>query len=207
MRNVCLTGDTVGGYDVSHYQSNLYIHQQMAQAGKKFCFIKADEGRVVDSMFSAHWGAAQAAGMIVGAYDFFHPSEDPLTQAQNFDRVVGKLGPGTLGPVIDWETSDGTSAITDLDRGLAWLLQVRSALGRDPIIYGSPYFLQALGLDARFNAFALWIAQYGSRCPLIPPPWSYCSFWQFTDGGSSNLDLNLFNGNLTQLQKMAAMAP
>lgn len=205
MQRVCAAGPVVTGYDVSHWQQDLTVHAKMSAQGKKFCFIKAEDGVVQDDMFAKHWAAAKAAGMFVGAYDFFHPSRDPVAQANKFESIVGKLGPGDLGPVIDWETTDGVSAFADMNDGLEFLTTVQALTGRDPIVYGGPYFLQALSLDSRFLTFALWVAHYGVACPLVPAPWKSWTFWQFTDGGSSNLDLNEFNGPIEQLNKMAGI--
>lgn len=207
MKQVCASSEVVSGYDVSHYQQDLTLHAKMALQGKKFCFIKATEGVIVDDMYSKHWRAAKAAGMLVGAYNFFHPSQDPVQQANKLDQVIGgptvigKFGPGDLGPVIDWETTDGVPAFTDLNDGLQFLTTIKALTGKDPIIYGGPYFLQALALDQRFVNYPLWVAHYGTVCPLVPHPWHIWSFWQYT--GSGGLDLNKFNGPYAQLMKFA----
>lgn len=204
MKNVCAAGETIAGYDVSHYQSNMSLHAQMKSRADKFCIIKADEGEhISDKLFHAHWNEAKAQGMIVGAYNFFHPSQNPIDQAKHFFSIVGKLGPGSFGPVIDWETTDGQPAVKDREAGLAYLEEVASLTGRDPIIYGGPYFLQDLKLDSRFLKYALWTAHYTAKCPLVPAPWTHWTFWQFTETGG--LDLNVFNGGMPQLIKMAGM--
>lgn len=203
MKNVCASGQTVAGYDVSHYQPNLNVHAHMAQAGKKFCIIKATEGaNIVDHLFSAHWKAAKAAGMIVGAYNFFHPSVDTTAQAKRFESVIGKLGAGDLAPVLDWEKTDGISAVRDRSAAQSFIQDVAQVTGKNPIIYGAPYFLQALGLGADFIQHPLWIAHYGAKCPLIPFPWTAWTMWQYTSGGG--LDLNLYNGSLDQLKGLTA---
>lgn len=203
MKNVCATGAIQNGYDVSHYQST-HVHAMMKTRGDVFCLIKADEGaRIVDTLFKAHWAAAKAAGMITGAYNFFHPSQDPIAQARHMESIIGKLGPGDLGPVIDWETTDGVPSITDREEGLAFLTDVEKATGKTPIIYGAPYFLNALNLDNRFSRFTLWIAHYGAKCPLIPLPWQNWGMWQYTDSGG--IDLDFFNGSLDQLRSQAGV--
>lgn len=205
MNHVCASGPTVNGYDVSHYQPNLNIHAQMKQRGDAFCFIKATEGiGVVDHLYAAHYRAAKAQGMITGAYNFFHPAMDPIAQAKKMESVIGPLGAGDLGPVIDWEATDGTSVFKDREAGYAFLSEVGNATGKTPIVYTGPYFGQALSLDSRFLKFPLWVAHYGTKCPLVPGPWQHWTFWQFTDAGG--LDLNIFNGSLEDLKKLAGMA-
>lgn len=201
MKTVCSVGETVSGYDVSHYQQDLTIHAKMAAQGKKFCMIKAEEGVVMDDMLAKHHATAKAAGMLLGYYDFFHPSINAIAQANKILSIIGPLGAGDIGFVIDWETTDGAPAFADMNDGLAYLTAIQSACGKAPIIYGGPYFLQALALDSRFLAFPLWVAHYGVACPLVPAPWTYWTFWQFS--GSGGLDQNLFNGSLAQLEKFA----
>jgi GH25 family lysozyme M1 (1,4-beta-N-acetylmuramidase) len=204
MNNICALKTMIPGYDVSHYQPNLNIHAQMKAAGKKFCIIKCIEGvNINDRLFAAHWKEAKNQGMIVGAYNFFHPSQDPVAQAQHFAAIAGPLGAGTLGPVSDWETADGVPAVTDAAEGLSYLQSVSTATGRDGILYGGPYFLQALALNSKFLKYALWVAHYGAKCPLVPPPYQTWTFWQYTSAGG--LDLNFFNGSMDQLKKMAQM--
>ncbi len=202
MKNICAAGATVPGYDVSHYQPNTHIHETMRMAGKKFCIIKSDEGNHTDSYFRAHWQAAKLQGMITGAYNFFHPSQDPVTQAKHMESIIGKLGPGDLGPVLDWETTDGLLAFKDKEAAHAFLLHVEQVSGKLPIIYTGPYFAQALALDTRFKRFPLWIAHHGARCPLVPPPWDTWTMWQYSDS-NGKLDVNLFNGNIDQLRQLS----
>jgi lysozyme len=211
MQRVPLGAVTVPGYDVSHYQST-NIHATMKSAGKKFAIIKAIQGEAInDALYYAHWKAALAAGMIVGAYNFFDPAQSIDIQAKHFLSVVGKLGPGTLGPICDFEQLDGTSALKSGQEVHDYMVELTGLVGRpnDGGIYGSPSFLQASGLPADCaQKFWLWIAEYQANMaegPQIPPPYKVATMWQFTDGGSSNLDLNLFNGSLAQLQKLAGL--
>lgn len=195
--------ETVRGYDVSHWEPDLSVHAHQKALGAKFCMIKSSEGaNVIDHLFKAHWAEAKKQGMMTGAYNFFHPSQDPQAQAHNFENMVGQLSSGDFGPIIDWEQNDGQPAVKDAEAGLAFLLAVEKFTGRLPIIYGGPYFLQALGLDSRFTRFTNWIAHYTTKCPLCPPPWTAINFWQYS---GSPLDLNLFNGNLAALQKLAGL--
>ncbi len=188
----------ISGYDVSKYQADMGLHHEMKACGDKFCIIKAAEGLSTDPLFKTHWQEAKAQGMITGAYSFFHPKKDAEAQALHFASVVGKLGEGDLGPVLDFETTDGTASIKDADQAYAYLLDVKEAAGKLPIVYGSPYFLENLNLDAKFKRFPLWIANYGVTAPLVPKPWDTWTFWQYTDS-KGHLDMDLFNGDIDQL--------
>jgi lysozyme len=202
MQTVCAPGEVVNGFDISSYQPVVDFKLYKAN-GNEFCFIKASENLYKDPCFDAHWANSKAAGILRGAYHYYHPKDDALAQANYFSNVVGKLGAGDLPCVMDWETTDGFPSSVDRAGGALFLQTVAEKTGKTPIVYGSPYFLQDLLLDESFANYALWIAHYQTKCPLVPTPWKYWSFWQYTDGGASNMDLNKFNGPLSQLQKFA----
>lgn len=206
MNKVCLGEQTVFGYDVSHHQ-DLHVHQRMKMAGAKFCLIKADEGtRFHDPMFKKHWQAAKEAGMLTGAYNFFHPKQDPITQAKDLMNIVGVLGDGDFGAICDDETMDGIAPgyKNHADEAHAFMSRCQDVLKKQSICYGSPFFLRdTVKVDTRFSQFLLWLANYGVKCPNIPFPWPKCDFWQYTDAGG--LDLNLYNGNLASLNALTGV--
>lgn len=196
MVKVCAGIETVKGIDVSRWQTNIDWKAQ-AKDGVRFMFAKATEGlNQVDSMFEKHIAGAKAQGILVGAYHFFHPSSSPEVQAQHFINVAGGV---TKTLVMDWETSDGMPAEADRTAGSRFLtaLMNRSIISM-PIIYGSPYFLEALKLSGDMEGHHLWVAHYGTKCPLVPKPWTDWKFWQTSDQG---IDYNLFNGSEAQLRE------
>lgn len=203
MIKICPTPNTTKGFDASHWQGIVNWQQKKLQ-GNEFGLIKAEDvhrGQIVgDDQFQNNWTNAKRAGVLRGAYAFFHPSFDPIKQADNLVRLTGNLV-GDLPCIIDWEVTDGTLATKDRDNGYMFLTEVYKLTKKLPFIYGSPYFLQALALDRRFNQFPLWVAHYGVACPLVPPPWSTWTMWQWTD--ANGLDRNLFNGGLAQLKLLA----
>ncbi len=202
MRNVPANGPTVPGYDVSRWQPDIHIHAQQAALGKKFCLIKCDESGAHDVMFKRHWLEAKKQGMIVGAYNFFHPAQDPKAQAQDLINLVGQLGPGDLGAICDNEKDDGLPA-RDADAAYTFMATAADALKKRSWYYGSPRFTDDhIKGDARFSEFHNWVAQYPWRSggPLVAPPWTTWNMWQFSGTG---LDLNLFNGDLALLQTLA----
>jgi GH25 family lysozyme M1 (1,4-beta-N-acetylmuramidase) len=201
MGHVCLGPDQVGGYDVSHWQKNLAIHNQMQVQGKKICMIKSNEGLIVDDMLVKHYTAAKAAGMLVGFYDFFHPLVDPVAQASRMKSLIGNMH-DDLGCAIDAETTDNVPAFTDREHCFQFLMAVKSETKKNPWFYSYPYFAQALGLDSRFAQFMLWISHMGVACPLIPAPWKVCTMHQYSNSNGL-LDLNHFNGNMDQLMRIA----
>lgn len=195
MKVICPQGSTCQGIDVSHYQSNVDY------TGKSFVFIKASEGLFADSSFVTHWREATAAKVDKGAYHFFRPGLDALKQAEFFSRIVlSQLEKSELPLCMDWEVGVGQPCNERIS-GQLFLETVEKLTGRTPIIYGSPYFLESLQLDANFARYKLWISHYGVKCPKVPDPFTNWTFWQYDDGGGV-LDHSLFNGSVDKLASL-----
>lgn len=205
MIRVPARGPTVKGLDISHYDETIDFHK-VKSSGRDFCIAKATEYRA-DNTFNRNRAGAKNAGLLFSGYDFFHPSKDPKAQAELF-LSIARPEKGELPPVLDWESSDDVPSTVDRSRAIIWLETVEHACGKPPIIYGSPYFLQALKLTAQFKRYPLWIAHYGASAPLIPPPWDTWAFWQITDTGNvpgipaADEDLDVFNGSLDELNRL-----
>jgi lysozyme len=153
----------------------------------------------------------KSAGLIRGAYWFFHPELDPTTQAKAFLSALsqaGGLSTGDLPPVADMEITGGTSAATIQGNLQTWLNAVQAATGTVPMIYTSISFADT-DLGTGFGNYPLWIANYGVSCPHIPAGWSTWAFWQNSGSGTvagigTTTDLDVFNGTLAQLTTFAA---
>ena len=203
MNTICATGPIVKGIDLYH-GDNITDIQATIQSGVEFCYLKASEGLTIkDSRFDSRWLAMKNDKIIRGAYHFFHPSEDPLLQAKFFCSIVGPLSSGDLPSAIDWEVTNGVTSALDQANGLAFLEEVEKQTGVVPVIYGSPYFLQALSLNASFSRYPLWVAHYGVKCPLVPHPWNNWTFWQNSGTGVipgiGSGDTDFFNGTFNDL--------
>lgn len=207
MKTVCAKGSVTRGIDIYHGDLIKDIDQVKASS-IQYVFMKAFEYSL-DPSFKSRWASMKTHGIIRGAYDFFHPSKDALTQANSFLGIVGPLDDGDLPCALDWESTDGTPSATDRAKGLVWLEQVEKVTKKTPIIYTGPYFAQALALDSKFSRFPLWAAQYGVKCPVVPAPWTNWTFWQTSESGSvpgiSGLcDTDVFNGTLDDLKGFIA---
>ena len=186
------------GVDVSHW-NGVVDWDGVKAKGNVFAYAKATEGAtVVDLQYDNNLVNAPKAGLVFGAYHFFHPEEDPVVQADLFLRRVGKTD---LPPVLDWEVSGGMRNQIQIQRALIWLKAVQAGLGRVPMIYGGPSFLSDLALPMTFKAYPLWIAHYGVATPRIPQPWTSWTFWQSSDANGQDLDL--FSGSVDDLKKLA----
>lgn len=209
MTSRCASDSTVKGIDVSYYQGSINWNA-VKNDGVKFAFIRVSDGTgFIDSKFSANWRGAKDAGVLRGAYQYFRADEDPIRQANLLiDKVGGRLGPNDLPPVIDVESADGQSSATIRAKVRRWSDHIQAKLGVKPIIYTGPYFWQD-NVGGDFHDHKLWVAHYGTSCPLVPGNWSRWNFHQHTDSGSvngigGNVDMNRFNGSLAQLRAMTA---
>src|SRR5436853_6426864 len=116
------------GIDVSHYQGNVDWPTVKSSGVVDFSFIKATEGlSVQDSQFAANWQGARSAGLLRGAYHFFHSADDAIAQVKYFLNCVKSAGgflPGDIPPVLDFENSSldsGVSAAQAASGVAAWL--------------------------------------------------------------------------------------
>ena len=209
---VCADGETTLGVDVSYYQGNVDWARAKA-AGVGFAFIRVSDGAVFhDPKFAKNWANAQAAGVIRGAYQFFRPAQDVAEQADMMIAAIGSYTPGDLPPVLDVEATGGLAAKTIASKVKAWVDRVQAQLGVTPIVYTGKYFWRdQVGGAKTFDANPLWIAQYTSKCPDLPSPWTRWTFWQNSDRGAidgipGKVDLDKFNGSLDQLRAFAGGA-
>jgi lysozyme len=200
-------GPTILGIDVSHH-NGLIDWNLVKASGVKFAYLKATEGdSVLDKMYESNRERAKANGILVGAYHFFHPKHSPGQQATFFMDTV-KSCEGELPPVLDWETTDNVPQRDDVLNAQMFLHLVETRFSKPPLIYSSPYFLDALRLHNGFAKYPLWIAHYGVGAPLIPYPWTNWTIWQRTEHGSIrglpgiNTDVDTFNGTFEQLKAL-----
>lgn len=206
---VCGKGPTVKGIDVSYYQGTIDWAAAKTD-GVRYAFVRVSDGTTFeDPKFAANWQGTKAQGIVRGAYQYFRPNQDAIAQADMMlDAIGGDIAPGDLPPVIDVETDGGLTPAQVTAKVKTWVSRVKAATGRDPIIYTGFYFWRDQVGAPDITSSSLWHAQYTSAsCPNIAPPWQDWAFWQFTssgavDGISGNVDVNRFNGTLTDLMKL-----
>ena len=150
---------------------------------------------------SPNWAGMKSAGVVRGAYHFFHADVDPVAQANFVLQTVGTLDAGDLPITLDLETTNGQSESTIIANATSFLQTVTAATGKTGILYVSPAFLSNY---SSFANFSLWIANWGVSCPDVPSPWATWTFWQTSATGTvpgvpaSQVDLDTFNGTLEQ---------
>lgn len=207
----CRPTQTLKGIDVSYYQGRIDWNAARRD-GVAFAFIRVSDGvTFVDPRFEENWRNARAAGVRRGAYQFFRSNKDPVAQADLLLQAMGPLQDGDLPPVIDVESTDGQPRSVIVAKVARWVDRVEQALGVRPIIYTGPYFWRDNVAGESFGDNPLWIAHYGTECPLVPEPWTRFAFHQFTDSGrvtgvSGNVDVNVFAGTMADLDGLGFRA-
>ena len=195
----------VVGLDVSEYQGKIrwsYVDTIEEKYPVRYVFIRATVGNDrVDNQFKRNWLGAKENKMIRGAYHYYRPNENSLEQAELFIKTV-KLKKGDLPPVLDIEKLPKEQSVERLKIGLRrWLKAVELHYGVRPIIYtGEKYYDDFL--KEEFSDYLFWIANYNFYREEIQDDWL---FWQFTEkatvpGIDYNVDVNIYNGDLQQLQ-------
>ena len=193
------------GIDVSEYQGKIswsYVDTIENQYPLHFVFIRATAGNdAVDRRFKRNWEGAKKNKLIRGAYHYYRPNENSLEQAALFIKTV-RLQKGDLPPVLDIEKLPKNQSMTNLKKGLRrWLQAIENHYKVKPIIYtGEKYYDDFL--KEEFSDYLFWIANYNFYREEIQDDWL---FWQFTEraavpGIEGNVDVNIYNGDLQQLQ-------
>ena len=179
------------------------------KSGKSFAFVRATEGSSIkDEAFSRHWSAMKQAGIIRGAYHFFHPgTSDPVKQADDFLKTIGKLESTDLPPVLDVELTDDQDRSTVIKNMKLWLTEVEKGTGRKPIIYTFPSFwIDKLGNPKDFAEYPLFIAHFDVDTPTVPSAWKTWTFHSYAGdvagvpGVQGTADSDKFNGSEHNLQ-------
>ncbi|NGY37473.1 glycoside hydrolase family 25 protein [Flavobacterium sp. XN-5] len=193
------------GIDVSEYQGRIKwadVDTIESKYPLRFVFIRATVGKDrLDKKFEKNWLGAKENKLIRGAYHYYRPNENSIEQAELFIKTVS-LGKGDLPPVLDIEKLPENQSVERLKIGLKrWLKRVEDHYKVKPIIYtGESYYDDFL--KEEFSDYLFWIANYNFYRESMEEDWL---FWQFTEkagvpGIKGNVDVNIYNGDLQQLQ-------
>lgn len=172
------SGVKVRGIDVSHYEPRLDWVKARASGVVKM-YTKATEGTGhLDRLLRVHVADAQKAGVLCGAYHFFHHDMDGRVQAELFLEAIKGMSL-ELAPCLDWETVSGDGR----NEALRWLNLVENVVGKVPVIYGGYFHFKELKLEHGFSKYPLWMAHYGisEKQLKVPAPWTSLCGWQYTD--------------------------
>ena len=190
------------GIDISHH--NGAINWEEVKKSKhpiNYVFIKATEGqKLVDKRFYYNWEKATENGYIKGAYHFYIPEINSVTQFNNFSSTV-KLEKGDLFPVLDIE-KESRLGRDNLIKGIRnWINLCEKKYGVKPILYTGRKFYTKF-LSDEFSDCPLWIASYTNEEKVNGIDWDLHQFTKkvVVKGIPENVDGNNFKGDLVKLK-------
>lgn len=194
--------------DLSHWQGGPGGMEPdfaaMETAGIHAVILKATQGSSwIDATFTGRAAAAQAAGLLVGAYHFADAT-NPLVQANHFLTVAGAAPRLAL----DIE-ANGMGDTVSIVQAAEIVARIQMAIGRLPIVYLDRYGPSGTGAglpNAVLSRCPLWLAEYGatSPSPTLPAGWKNWALWQYTSTGripgiAGDVDRSYFNGTAEEL--------
>lgn len=215
--------DHIPGADLSHWEKGASM-PAIIGAGKKFLGVKISDGETyVDDTGQTFRDAAEAAGMPAILYHFFRFGADPIKQAQNFCKAVGKLRKGeTICPDLEWDPDSvkygaktSTMDAAAYQMVLVFWKEVLRILGIPATfkcpLYTNPFFWMSKDpAPAEFaDLFHYWAAGYVASLAkvVIPAPWKSIFIWQYSDSvivqnigaGIKGVDGDYFYGTQAEL--------
>ncbi|KAG8528619.1 uncharacterized protein KY384_006306 [Bacidia gigantensis] len=205
---------TVKGFDISHYQTSVDFNAAYS-GGARFVIIKATEGTTYkDPSFSSHYGGATSAGLIRGGYHFARPDGGSGASQANFFVANGGGWSGdgiTLPGMLDIEYGPSSTCYgLSTSAMVSWISDFvstyHSKTSRYPLIYSTnDWWNTCTGNTKAFSSNSpLVLARYSTAGPgTIPGGWPFQTIWQNSDSSPWGGDNDIFNGALSNLQKLA----
>ncbi|WP_425449309.1 GH25 family lysozyme [Dethiothermospora halolimnae] len=196
-------GYEVKGLDVSHYQGDINW-EDINKDKYKFVFMKATEGTTFkDNKFVFNWNKSKEKGILRGAYHFFSAESSGLGQAENFINTVPKEE-YCLPPVIDIEISLGEDK--EIIKKELWdlIISLEDYYNKKPILYVT-YATYDKYIKGDYLDYDIWIRDI-IKFPKLKDDRNWL-FWQYSNRGrvkgiETYVDINVFNGNLEEFNKL-----
>ncbi|KIJ20627.1 glycoside hydrolase family 25 protein [Paxillus involutus ATCC 200175] len=202
------------GIDVSSYEPNV-DWTTVKKNDIAFAYIKSTEGTShISPTFDSQYVGATKAGLIRGGYHSARPNvSSGATQAKYFIAHGGGWSgdgitlPGALD--IDYNPTGPKCYSLSASAMVSWIKDFsntyKAATGRYPVIFTTTnWWKDCTGNSATFGSTnPLWIAHYASTVGTLPAGWKDTSFWQYDYSGPNPGDVNIWNGDLAGLKRMA----
>jgi lysozyme len=195
--------------DISDDQGTIDFAAVKASGQIAAVVIKATEGITLQmDRFKEYHDGFKAVGIPVGMYHFFRGNDDGEAQANNFLTAIDGYQ-GTVRPMVDCETQDGTDPTTYLQRLGKFLKKVDKTLR--PGVLTMIYFKYSMWTDwlggyGGYSGHPAWPAAYNNDADLdmTGTGWSHWTLWQYSDGSgldaipgiAANVDRDRLAGSL-----------
>ena len=192
------------GIDISNHNREFVLNNNMGKhlfATADFVWMKATEGKsFVDKSVDVYVEKADLLDKgVVGFYHYARPDlNNYAEEAEHFCKEVKRLCQGLYSVVLlalDWE---GLSLSYSTEWALGWLNCVKDEMGIAPLVYVSESVANSSEWDAIVaEDYGLWVAKWSTYKPESGA-WPFYAFHQYT---SSPIDLDIFNGTVSALNK------
>jgi lysozyme len=170
------------GIDVSHHQNPASLPWPSIKDSSSFCIVRATYGsKLRDRHCAEHMRRAREAGLKVGCYHFFRPSQPVHEQIHAFRAAVQAAGyqPGDIVPALDVEhdpiPEPGTNVGPAWEPGVRQFAEALAAeFGALPLIYITQREWIMLGKPSWVLDHPLWVAHYTNGTAATPggKPWT-----------------------------------
>jgi len=206
----------INGIDLSHH-NNVTGFGSIYGAGIDFAICKATEGLTVSDMtFPWKMTNAKAAGLVTGAYHFFHPADDPIKQAEFFLKTVEPYMPCLLAVDLEFINGGEWASLAEnvrTDAILRFLLEIKTNVKGLPLVYEGAAFHNQNYPKLDLSMYPLWLARYAATPGNLPPFFDKWTMWQGSETGTvpgivdpNSVDLDFFNGDIQALQALKCWA-
>ena len=192
------------GIDISNHNREFVLNNNMGKhlfATADFVWLKATEGKsFVDKSVDVYVEKADLLDKgVVGFYHYARPDlNNYVEESEHFCKEVKRLCQGLYSVVLlalDWE---GLSLSYSTEWALGWLNCVKDETGIAPLVYVSESVANSSEWDAIVaEDYGLWVAKWSAYKPE-PGAWPFYAFHQYA---SSPIDLDIFNGTVSALNK------
>jgi GH25 family lysozyme M1 (1,4-beta-N-acetylmuramidase) len=200
------------GIDISKWNGN-EASDIKGKDSITFIICKATEGiSLIDPDLKSNWDIIRSGDYTLGAYHFYHVTDDPLKQADHFFTTINGFGETDIAPIVDIEQAslpeNAQVSPGDIQKKLLLFLDaIERKSGRVPVIYTDAAFADTYLLNKSFGKYPLWLAEYtGASTPRIPKTWGAKGYmiWQKSDNyyiDTRTSDYDVFKGPKSKLTK------
>lgn len=177
----------IKGIDVSSWQGDIDF-EKVKSDGIDFVIIRAGYGHEAsqrDNRFEQNYSRAKQAGLDVGAYWYSYADSayDAVREAKACMEVI-------KGKKFEYPVYLDLEEQSQFDRGMAFcdsvIMNFCGELEKNGYLAGlycSTYYLDNYVSDSVAGKYALWVAQYYSRCTYTANKYG---IWQYSPDGSVN---------------------
>lgn len=176
------------GIDVSHHQSPAALPWAKFAQSSSFCIVRGSYGLMRDRVTVEHVKRARGAGLTVGLYHFFRPSQSVVDQLAIFRSQLDLAGitTGDIVPALDVEADPlpkpGEHVSPDWQPGVREILEALVDQYGDALVYITQREFGMLGKPAWLLDRPLWIAHYTGAAKPATPANQPATIWQHRVG-------------------------